>query len=73
MLVSFYASLAITSSIFEVVGMKSLTTMEWWGVNNAESFLTEFMRRYNLMNRVEGALTDTQVRDILYIELQKSF
>ena len=42
MLVSFYASLAINSTIFEVVGLKSLTSLEWYGDHRAEEFYTEF-------------------------------
>ena len=72
MLVAFYASLAINSTIFEVVGLKSLTSLEYFGDNRAEEFYTEFQKKYSMMHRTEGALTDHQVRDLLHNELQKS-
>ena len=46
--------------------------MAWWGDQWADDFLTEFMRRYNMMGRTEGALSDNQVRDFLHHELTKS-
>ena len=46
MLVAMYASLAINPSIFEVVGLKSISSMNWKGDKNAEEFFTEFQKRY---------------------------
>ena len=66
--------MAIKSTIFEVIGIKNLASLKWKGDDKAEAFFTEFMRRYNTMLRTCGpnALTDNQVRDILYQELIKS-
>ena len=66
--------MSINSSIFEVIGIKNLAAMKWRGDDKAESFYTEFMRRYNTMLRTcsDNALSDNQVRDLLYQELIKS-
>ena len=72
MLVAMYASLAINQSISEVVSLKSISTMNWKGDKNAEEFFTEFQKRYTMMQRTEGALTDNQVRDLLHLEMSKS-
>ena len=72
MLLTLYGSLAVTTTIFEVIGLKSISNLNWWGDKWAEEFYTEFMRRYNVMGRQQGALTDNQVRDLLHHELTKS-
>ena len=72
LIVQLYSSLAINNSLFDVIGIKSITSLSWWGDSWANEWYTEFMRRYTMMNRTENSLSEIQVRDILHHELTKS-